>query len=380
MLSYQVEAFGRPLAQVVRDTPLPQGTEVVVRVGSCGVCHSDVHLHDGYFDLGGDARLDMTRTVRPPRTLGHEIAGVVVAVGPDAQGVQPGDRRVVFPWIGCGQCSLCQAGHEHLCNTPQALGIHRDGGFADHVVVPHARYLLDYGSLAEEQACTYACSGLTAYSALKKAGPVGPGDPLVILGAGGVGLSGIRLARQMFGIEPIVAEIDHGKWELARQAGAGQVIDPSADGALKALLKATGGAAAVVDFVGAGSSFAFGFGALRKGGRLVCVGLLGGATPIVPAMVSMKAVSVIGSYVGSLAEMRELMDIARSGVLPDMPLTQQPLAAASAALDDLRAGRVRGRVILKTEAVASTTASQAAAAAVSAAAASAAAVSAGAGA
>ena len=348
MLSYQVEAFGRPLAQVVRDTPQPQGTEVVVRVGSCGVCHSDVHLHDGYFDLGGDARLDMTRTVKPPRTLGHEIAGVVVAVGPDAQGVQPGDRRVVFPWIGCGQCSLCKAGDEHLCNAPQALGIHRDGGFADDVVVPHPRYLLDYGSLAEEQACTYACSGLTAYSALKKAGTIGPGDPLVILGAGGVGLSGIRLARQMFGIEPIVAEIDHGKWEIARQAGAGQVIDPSADGALKALLKSTGGAAAVVDFVGAGSSFAFGFGALRKGGRLVCVGLLGGATPIVPAMVSMKAVSVIGSYVGSLAEMRELMDIARSGVLPDMPLTQQPLDAATAALDDLRAGRVRGRVILKT--------------------------------
>lgn len=348
MLSYQVEAFGRPLAQVVRDTPQPQGTEVVVRVGSCGVCHSDVHLHDGYFDLGGDARLDMTRTVKPPRTLGHEIAGVVVAVGPDALGVQPGDRRVVFPWIGCGQCSLCKAGDEHLCNAPQALGIHRDGGFADHVVVPHPRYLLDYGSLAEEQACTYACSGLTAYSALKKAGTIGPGDPLVILGAGGVGLSGIRLARQMFGVEPIVAEIDHGKWEIARQAGAGQVVDPSADGALKALLKSTGGAAAVVDFVGAGSSFAFGFGALRKGGRLVCVGLLGGATPIVPAMVSMKAVSVIGSYVGSLAEMRELMDIARSGVLPDMPLTQQPLDAATAALDDLRASRVRGRVILKT--------------------------------
>jgi D-arabinose 1-dehydrogenase-like Zn-dependent alcohol dehydrogenase len=348
MLSYQVEAFGRPLAQVLRDTPEPQGSEVIVRVGSCGVCHSDVHLHDGYFDLGGDAKLDMTRTVKPPRTLGHEIAGVVVAVGPDAQGVRVGDRRVVFPWIGCGQCSLCESGHEHLCNAPQALGIHRDGGFADHVVVPHSRYLLDYGSLAEEQACTYACSGLTAYSALKKVGRVGANDPLVIIGAGGVGLSGIRLAKQMFGVAPIVVEIDQSKWDIARAAGAGQVIDPTADGALKALMKATGGAAAVVDFVGAGSSFAFGFGALRKGGKLICVGLLGGATPVVPAMVSMKAVSVIGSYVGSLVEMQELMAMARGGVLPDMPLTEQPLANATAALEDLRAGRVRGRIILKT--------------------------------
>jgi alcohol dehydrogenase/propanol-preferring alcohol dehydrogenase len=348
MLSYQLEAFGRPLSQVIRDTPQPQGSEVVVRVGSCGVCHSDVHLHDGYFDLGGDAKLDMTRALQPPRTLGHEIAGTVVAVGPEATGVQLGERRVVYPWIGCGSCSLCQAGQEHLCNSPRALGIHRDGGFADHVVVPHPRYLLEFGSLEEEQACTYACSGLTAYSALKKVVPLGPRDPLLIIGAGGVGLSGIRLARQMFDTPPIVVELDPAKWDIAREAGAGQVIDPKADGALKSLVKATGGGvAAAIDFVGAAATFNFGFGALRKAGKLVCVGLFGGSTPIVPAMVSMKAVSVMGSYVGSLQEMQELMAIARSGVLPGLPLTTTPLAQATQALEDLRAGRIRGRTILK---------------------------------
>ncbi len=348
MLSYQLEAFGRPLSQVIRDTPQPQGSEVVVRVGSCGVCHSDVHLHDGYFDLGGDAKLDMTRALQPPRTLGHEIAGTVVAVGPEASGVQLGDRRVVFPWIGCGSCSLCEAGQEHLCNSPRALGVHRDGGFADHVVVPHPRYLLEFGSLEEEQACTYACSGLTAYSALKKVAPLGPRDPLLIIGAGGVGLSGIRLARQMFDTPPIVVELDPAKWDIAREAGAGQVIDPKADGALKSLVKATdGGVAAAIDFVGAAATFNFGFGALRKAGKLVCVGLFGGSTPIVPAMVSMKAVSVMGSYVGSLQEMQELMAIARSGVLPGLPLTTTPLAQATQALEDLRAGRIRGRTILK---------------------------------
>ena len=348
MLSYQLETFGRPLSQVIRDTPQPQGCEVIVRVGSCGECHSDVHLHDGYFDLGGDARLDMTRALQPPRTLGHEIAGTVVAVGPEATGVQVGDRRVVFPWIGCGSCSLCQAGQEHLCNSPRALGIHRDGGFADHVLVPHPRYLLDFGSLEEEQACTYACSGLTAYSALKKVAPLGPRDPLLIIGAGGVGLSGIRLARQMFETPPIVVELHPAKWDIAREAGAGQVIDPKADGALKALVKATGGGvAAAIDFVGAAATFNFGFGARRKAGKLVCVGLFGGSTPIVPAMVSMKAVSVTGSNVGSLQEMQELMALARSGVLPGLPLATQPLSTATQALEDLRAGRIRGRTILK---------------------------------
>ncbi len=347
MLSYRVEAFGKPLAQVIRETPVPQGSEVIVKVGSCGVCHSDVHLHDGYFDLGGDAKLDMTRTVTLPRTLGHEIAGTVVAVGPQAQGVNVGDRRVVFPWIGCGVCSLCAAGNEHLCNKPAALGIHRDGGFADHVSVPHPKYLLDYGALAEEQACTYACSGLTAWSALKKVAPLGPKDPLLIIGAGGVGLSGIRLARKLFEAPPIVVELDQSKWDIAREAGAGEVIDPTADGAAKALMKATGGVAAAIDFVGSAATFNFGFNALRKAGKLVCVGLFGGSTPIVPAMVSMKAVSVTGSYVGSLAEMQELMAFARDGSLPNLPLTSQPLANATDALADLRAGRIRGRTILK---------------------------------
>ena len=352
MQSYQVEAFGKPLAQALRETPAPTGTQVIVNIGSCGVCHSDVHLHDGYFDLGGGNKMDMTRALNLPRTLGHEIAGTVVAVGPEvpsgAQGVKVGDRRVVYPWLGCGVCTVCLAGDEQICNKPRALGIQQDGGFSDHVVVPHAKYLIDYGNLAEEQACTYACSGLTAYGALKKVGMLGKDDPLLIIGAGGVGLSGIRLAAQMFERPPIVVELDKSKWDIAREAGAGTLIDPSADGAARELFKATGGGvAAAIDFVGAASTFDFGYNALRKGGTLVMVGLFGGSTSFVPAMVAMRSVNVRGSYVGSLAEMNELMAIARSGKLPPLPLTSQPLANATQALEDLRAGRIRGRTILK---------------------------------
>lgn len=348
MTSYQVEEFGRPLAAVMRQVPQPAAAGIVLKVGSCGVCHSDLHMQDGFFDLGGGNRLDLSRTVQPPRTLGHEIAGTVVAVGPEVSGVRLGDRRVAYPWIGCGTCSLCAAGAEHLCSAPRNLGVSRDGGFATHVVVPHQRYLVEYGALTEAQACTYACSGLTAFSALNKLGPLASGDPLLVIGAGGVGLSGIRLARRLLDQAPIVAEVDRGKWDLARAAGAGDVIDPGADGALKALIKSTGGGvAAAIDFVGAGATFAFGHGALRKGGRLVCVGLLGGATPVVPAMLALKAVSVLGSYVGSLAELQQLMALAADGGLPELPVTPQPLATASQALDDLRAGKVRGRIVLQ---------------------------------
>lgn len=347
MISYPFESFGRPLSRVLRDTPQPQGTEVVLRVGSCGLCHSDIHLHEGFFDLGQGNKLDLSRGIAPPRVLGHEIAGTVVAVGPDAQGVAVGDRRVVFPWIGCTTCSPCLDGHEELCVAARAVGINRDGGFADHVLVPHPRYLFDYGTLAEEQACTYACSGLTAWAALKKCAPLRAGDTLLIIGAGGVGLSGVRMAAAALGVKPVVAEIDRNKWDLAREAGAADCLDPTDAGATKAFMKACGGAAAAIDFVGAAATFTYGLQALRKGGKLVCVGLFGGVTPVMPATLPLRAVTITGSYVGSLAEMGEVMALARQGGLPALPVNTRPLAEVNEALEALRGGHIRGRTVLQ---------------------------------
>jgi D-arabinose 1-dehydrogenase-like Zn-dependent alcohol dehydrogenase len=349
--SYPLQEFGKPLAQVLRQVPAPQGSEVLLRVECCGVCHSDVHLADGYFALGGGDKLDLTRSVYPPRVLGHEIVGRVVALGPQAQGtqhsLQVGDECVIYPWIGCGQCALCERGLEQLCGNAQAIGIYRDGGFAQHVLVPQAKYLLPFAPLPKAQVCTYACAGVTAYSALKKVGVLGSAEPLLILGAGGVGLSAIALAQRITGCAPIVAEIDAGKWALARQAGAAQVIDPRDPAALKALLKSTGGVAAAIDFVGAGESFSFGLAALRKAGKLVSVGLFGGSAPVLPVMLAMKAVTVQGSYVGTLEELRELISLAQQQPLPELPLDIRPLAQAGQALQDLKAARVRGRIVLQ---------------------------------
>jgi D-arabinose 1-dehydrogenase-like Zn-dependent alcohol dehydrogenase len=347
LLSYQLEDFGKPLARVLRQTPAPQGAEVLLQVQCCGVCHSDVHLADGYFQLGAGEKLDLTRSLRPPRTLGHEIVGRVLALGPQASGVQVGDERVIYPWIGCGQCNLCEIDLEQLCGNAQALGIYRDGGFADHVLVPHAKYLLPFAPLPAAQACTYACAGLTAYSALKKVGTLASAEPLLIVGAGGVGLSAIRLAKRTTGCAPIVAEIDARKWPLAQEAGAAQVIDPSEPSALKTLIKSTGGGvAAAIDFVGAGESFSFGLQALRKAGKLVSVGLFGGSAPVLPVMLAMKAVTVQGSYVGTLGELRELLALAAQAPLPELPLDIRPMAQASQALQDLKAAQVRGRIVL----------------------------------
>ena len=347
MRSFQLAAFGAPLVAADGEPPVPRGREVLVRTLACGVCHSDVHLADGYFDLGNGNRIDLARSLHLPRTLGHEIVGEVVALGPDAEGVAVGDARVVFPWIGCGACAECAGGREHLCGAPRALGINRDGGFADHVLVDDARYLFDFAPLSAPQACTLACSGLTAFSALRKTLPLPPGAHALVIGAGGVGLSAIRMAHAVLGMPVLVADPDERTWPLALAAGAAGTFDPGAAGAVREVMRTSGGGvAAAFDFVGSGDSFGFGFSTLAKGGHLVVVGLMGGATQFSPAMLPMKAVTVSGSFVGSLAEMNELMHLARSGVLPAMPVTVRALDAVDRAIDDLRERRVRGRVVV----------------------------------
>ena len=155
-------AYGEPLCETIVDCPTPRGSEVLVRIERCGVCHSDLHLQDGYFALGGDKRLDITKDRPLPFTLGHEIAGVIESAGPEADGATIGRRVAVYPWIGCGTCAACRAGEENLCSNHRHLGISADGGFASHVMIPHPRYLLDYAPLAPAFAGPLMCSGLTA--------------------------------------------------------------------------------------------------------------------------------------------------------------------------------------------------------------------------
>ena len=229
---------------------------MLLRVSACGVCHSDLHIADGYFDLGQGQKLDLAPAVKLPRILGHEIAGVVEELGPDATGVRVGDRRAVYAWGGCGSCAQCRAGQENLCAKPRNLSVHADGGFSNYVVVEHPRYLVEYEPLPAPFAATLGCSGLTAFSALKKAAPVEAEHPLLIIGAGGLGLAAVSLCHALYGIGPIVADIDAAKRQAALEAGASAVIDPADPDARKSLLANTGGMFSAIDFVGAEKSAA----------------------------------------------------------------------------------------------------------------------------
>jgi D-arabinose 1-dehydrogenase-like Zn-dependent alcohol dehydrogenase len=324
---------------------------VLLKVTHCGVCHSDLHLQDGYFDLGGGNKLDVRGNRPMPFTLGHEIAGTVEAAGPEAQGVGKGVAKgkfyAAYPWIGCGKCALCARGDEHLCNAPRALGITVDGGYATHVLVPHPRYLLDVEGIAPEIAGLLMCSGLTGYGAVKKALPYLRSGPLLVVGLGGVGMMGLQFARALTDAPILAADIDAAKRETALKLGAKEAFDPADAGARKAIAKASGGGVgAAVDFAGSDKSLGFAQSVVAKGGAAIVVGLLGGSFTLPVPMFPLRALTVMGSYVGSPAEAREMLDLVKAGRIAPIPVETRPLSETSRSLDDLRAGRIVGRVVI----------------------------------
>ena len=349
MISYQIIEHGKPLQKVLSDTPRPQGAEVLVRVTRAGVCHSDVHIWDGYFDLGGGKRFYVKeRGCVPPFTLGHEPLGTVEAVGPRARGVKVGDKRLVYPWIGCGKCAVCKAGQDNYCvSGTRYLGVNRAGAYSTHLLVPDAKYLVDTRGIDDGFAATLACSALTAYSAARKLPELGAKDDVAVLGCGGLGLVGISLLRALGARNIVACDIDDAKLAVAAKLGARRTVNTRAADAAEQLR----GIAAALDFVGSPATASLGIGGLRKGGRYIICGLYGGELvhPLPP--IAQRAIGIIGSYVGSLQELKEVVTLAKKGKLKPLPVSTRPAAEASLALEDLKAGRVVGRLVLDFETV-----------------------------
>lgn len=353
MRSYCIHAFGEPLVGDDRPIPEVSGTEVLIKVQAAGVCHSDLHLWDGGYDLGLGRKLSLKdRGVALPLTMGHETAGELVAVGPDVAaaapaGVDIGAAYLVYPWIGCGECQSCRDGYENYCAKATYIGVHLHGGYAEYVRVPHPRYLLPIGDLDPAQVAPLACSGVTTYSALKKFGDRIADHPVVVIGGGGLGQMSLQILRALGGKGAVVVDLDPAKREAALAAGALAAIDGGVPDAAALVMDAAGGPAhCVLDLVGSPQSAALGFDALAKGGTLVMVGLFGGTAPWSLPLIPIKAARILGSLVGNLEETRELVELARAGRIQPIPVTRMPLDRANDALVALRNGLVVGRAVL----------------------------------
>jgi len=354
MKSFKVADFNAPLQEVDEPTPQPAGTQVLIKVKAAGVCHSDLHIWEGGYDLGhGRKPLSLKdRGVSLPRTMGHETVGEIIAFGSDVKesdkdGLKLGDVVLAYPWLGCGKCKTCVGGDENMCIVkPSALGVYCDGGYADHMTVPHPKYLIDLKGLDPVTAAPYACSGVTTYSALKKVESAFD-SPIVIFGAGGLGLMALSLLKAMGGKGAIVVDIDAKKREAAETAGALATVDGGAADALEQLTKRAGEPIrAVIDLVGNAKTTQLGFDCLTKGGKLVIVGLFGGGATWALPLIPIKAITIQGSYVGNLRETEELLDLVRAKKIAPIPVTPMPLAKANDALTNLKEGRQIGRAIL----------------------------------
>ncbi|HJG79144.1 MAG TPA: alcohol dehydrogenase [Brevibacterium senegalense] len=338
-----------PLEEQDVESPTPTGRQVLLRVTHSGVCHTDTHSHAGGYDLGGGSWLSIAdRGLQYPAVFGHEIVGEVIAVGPDAQGVSPGDSRIVFPWIGCGECSRCLSGATNLCATSRAIGVFTWGGFATEVLVPDSDILVDHEDLDPSWAATLACSGLTSYASVNRVLPLTDDETVAIIGTGGVGLAAIALLSRMTGARIVAVDVSDANLENASRLGADVTVNSRTLGDTGLAEHLGGPVQAVVDFVNTGDTFAFAMAAIAKGGTIVPVGLFGGSTSISTALLPLKAVTIASNYVGSLSELKELVRMAQTQDLPRVPITEKPLSLQSTvdSLAALNSGTATGRTVL----------------------------------
>jgi propanol-preferring alcohol dehydrogenase len=333
------------------DIPKAKGSEVVVKVHSSGVCHSDIHLWEGgYEGIEGQFLKATDRGVSYPLTPGHEIAGTVESLGDEAakEAIEKNERVIVYPWIGEGLCPACRIGEENLCDKPRSLGVYTDGGYAEYVLVPNHKYLVKIEDLDADVAATLSCSALTAYGAVKNA-DLKPNDNVVIVGAGGgLGLMAVQLVKAVKGARIIALDLDHEKLKVAKENGADELISPKEGDPVKRVMEITNnlGADAIIDFVNASKTVETDMRLLRRRARLVLVGLFGGELKLSLVSMPTRAYKLIGSYTGSLSDLIELVSLAKRDMIKPVVSNHFKLSQATEALQMLKDGKILGRGII----------------------------------
>ena len=348
MKSARITAPNEPLAVSESDAPKPQGNQVLVKVKSVGVCHSDLHLWEGGYDLGDGQFMKVTdRGVKYPVTPGHEIVGVIEEMGEGASNVSKGDEVLVFPWIGCGECPACKVGNENLCDAPKSMGVFQDGGYSDYALIPDSKYLAKLDGVDPDSATSLACSGLTAYTAIKKSNHNSP-EFIVIIGAGGLGLMGVQIAKAITNAKIICVDLDDKKLETAKEMGAHYILNSKDSETSQKILSICNdkGADSVVDFVNAPPTAKLALSILRKRGNLVLVGLFGGSIELSLVTIPLKSIIIQGAYTGNYTDMIELLDLARKGTINPIISKRYGLDDANTALEDLKARKIVGRAVI----------------------------------
>ncbi len=332
-----VTSFTEPLTIEDRPVPSPGPGQILVRIESSGLCHTDIHAAHG----------DWPVKPTPPFVPGHEGVGIVEAVGADVTIRAVGDR-VALPWLGhaCGHCDYCVRGWETLCEQQQNTGYSIDGGFAEYAVADADYAVPVPEGVTAHDAAPLTCAGVTTYKAIKVA-QIRPSERVAVFGVGGLGHLAVQYAR-LVGGTVIAVDIDDAKLEMARELGADHVVNAATTDPAAAI-EALGGADVAVVVAVMPSVFETAFASLRRGGRLVCVGLPPESDgpmqlPIFPTV--LKGISVIGSIVGTredLAEVFALHAIGRTRVIAET----RKLDQVNESIEDVLQGRAPARLVFE---------------------------------
>lgn len=348
MKAARIVRVKEPLEIQTLETPKPRGSQVLIKVQSAGVCHSDIHLWEGGYDGPAGSFMKTTdRGVKYPLTPGHEVAGVIESMGEEVEGFTKNEKVLVFPWIGEGLCPACRIGEENLCDKPRSIGVYHDGGYAEYLLVPSYKYLIKLGDMDTDTSATLSCAALTAYGAVKNT-HLRPADNVIIVGAGGLGLMAIQLAKAVTGARIISMDIDDEKLKVAKQNGADFTINSKNQDVIKSIMELTDnlGVDAVIDFVNASKTVETDMQILRRRARIVLVGLFGGALQLNLVTMPTRAYKIIGSYTGSLTDMIELVSLAKRGIIKPVVSNKFNLDQATEALTMLKEGKIVGRGII----------------------------------
>ena len=347
MKSAQIIEPNKPLEINETELPKPNGTQVIIKVKSTGVCHSDLHLWEGGYDTGDGFMKVTDRGVKFPVTPGHEVVGNVEDVGDSVEGVNIGDLVLVYPWIGCGECPTCKKGDTNLCESPRSLGVFQDGGYAEYVLVPDAKFLAKIDNLDPDAAASLACSGLTAFTAVKKALTNSP-ENILIVGAGGLGLMGVQIASALTKANIICADLDDEKLASAKKLGATHIINTKESDAVKKIMLICNekGVDSIIDFVNAPPTVKMDLSLIRKRGNIILVGLFGGSVELPLVSVPLKAITIQGAYTGNYNDMLELIKLAQRGVINPIVSKHYKLDEVNTALGDLKNRKIIGRAVI----------------------------------
>jgi alcohol dehydrogenase, propanol-preferring len=321
--------------------PEPHGSEVLVEVGAAGLCRSDIHI------MGSPAGV---YPYELPFTLGHETAGRVAALGPGASGVEVGDHVVVYSRWGCGACWQCANGRDNACartqRGPHGGGLGRDGGLAEYLVVPSARYLVPAAGLDPVAAAPLTDAALTSYHAAKLSlGQLRPGTTALVIGVGGLGHLAVQILKAISPVRIVAVDVRSAALEIARAAGADAVL--SADGLTADDVRAeTGpdGATVVLDFVGNDATLALAAASVAQGGDVTFVGRGGGELRVAPGLIPYESTVRMPTW-GTVAELAEVVALAAAGAIHS-EAEVYGLDDAVTAYGKLRQGDVLGRAVV----------------------------------